>query len=518
MDWATQPNPFRFYKNCPVHELPFLKTDPDLPAKELFNSSMIKPKPYSLPNIAALLELSLGLAAWKEISGTKWSLRMNPSSGNLHPTEAYLMLTQSPELESGLYHYNPFLHALEERTVYPRNVSGELVKAVLPNNFLIGLSSIFWRESWKYGERAFRYCQHDIGHALAALRYSSALLGWQVSVVQNITDDNLSKVMGFDKTQWLEHETEWPEVLCLVQTSPDLDPGTVSLEHWINLLDTLSPKGTLEALSPGHHPWPIIEEVAMASEKKDEHAPEPFNSEPNYSFKGSEEIQAATLIRSRRSAQHFNREKSLLSKDNFLDCLAATLPSTDRPPFDSFPIQPRVHEILFVHHVTDIPSGIYALIRNPDHLPLLKSGMHDGFIWKPLSSDLPLYLLSEGDYRETAMLVSCKQDIAGDSAFSLGMIAEFDSIIQTNPYLYKQLFWECGMIGQTLYLQAEAIGLRGTGIGCFFDDAMNQKICGFKDTRFQSLYHFTVGYPIEDTRLSTLKPYHHLKPDNHNKS
>ena len=66
------------------------------------------------------------------------------------------------------------------------------------------------------------------------------------------------------------------------------------------------------------------------------------------------------------------------------------------------------------------------------------------------------------------------------------------------------------MIGQVLYLQAEAYEQCATGIGCFFDDVMHD-VCGFKDNRFQSLYHFTVGSPIEDTRISTLKPYFHLE-------
>ena len=62
------------------------------------------------------------------------------------------------------------------------------------------------------------------------------------------------------------------------------------------------------------------------------------------------------------------------------------------------------------------------------------------------------------------------------------------------------------MIGQVLYLEAEAAGLRGTGIGCFFDDAMHE-VLGLKGDEFQDLYHFTVGGPITDTRITTLPAY-----------
>jgi len=38
---------------------------------------------------------------------------------------------------------------------------------------------------------------------------------------------------------------------------------------------------------------------------------------------------------------------------------------------------------------------------------------------------LPLFLLQVGDARALAAQLSCGQHIAGESAFSLGMIAEF---------------------------------------------------------------------------------------------
>ena len=53
------------------------------------------------------------------------------------------------------------------------------------------------------------------------------------------------------------------------------------------------------------------------------------------------------------------------------------------------------------------------------------------------------------------------------------------------------------------------IVVRATGIGCFFDDPVHE-IVAVKGLSFQSLYHFTVGGPVEDRRLLTLPPYGHL--------
>ncbi len=62
------------------------------------------------------------------------------------------------------------------------------------------------------------------------------------------------------------------------------------------------------------------------------------------------------------------------------------------------------------------------------------------------------------------------------------------------------------MIGQVLYLEAEAANARSTGIGCFFDDAVHD-VLGLTDNQFQSLYHFTVGMPVEDDRLQSWSAY-----------
>jgi hypothetical protein len=62
-----------------------------------------------------------------------------------------------------------------------------------------------------------------------------------------------------------------------------------------------------------------------------------------------------------------------------------------------------------------------------------------------------------------------------------------------------------------LYLEAEARGIRGTGIGCYFDDAVHE-LAGIVGTGYQSLYHFTVGLPVADPRLRTEPPYAHLDP------
>jgi hypothetical protein len=62
------------------------------------------------------------------------------------------------------------------------------------------------------------------------------------------------------------------------------------------------------------------------------------------------------------------------------------------------------------------------------------------------------------------------------------------------------------MVGQVLYLESEEAGIRATGIGCYFDDAVHEAF-GITSRDWQIFYHFTVGGPVEDTRLTTLPAY-----------
>jgi hypothetical protein len=121
--------------------------------------------------------------------------------------------------------------------------------------------------------------------------------------------------------------------------------------------------------------------------------------------------------------------------------------------------------------------------------------------------DLPLFLLAPVDCGGVARQLSCGQDIASDGFFSLGMLAEFDAALEKGGApSYRELFWETGAIGQALYLEAEAAGARGTGIGCFFDDGVHE-LLGIADSRLQSLYHFTIGIPVDDSRLTSHPGY-----------
>jgi len=439
---------------------------------------------------------------------------MNPSSGNMHPTEAHLILPPMAELNDreGLFHYNSFYQGLEQRAVFDRafweNIQGHFGIDI----FFIALSSIHWRESWKYGERAFRYCNHDVGHAIACLSFAANLHGWNARYLSTLADKEIETMVGFDRTEWHEHEREWPDLLLMIHGSKARPQSLDLPPELIRIFSSLPLDGKPNRLSREHAAWSVIEECAIASDKPRSPGLSYSFSERAYLEKDSNLPSASAIIRQRRSAQVFDG-KTAMNKEAFLATLDRTIPRRDCAPFDAGLGESSVHLAIFVHRVTGLKQGLYMLVRDDNDLEELKLKCREEFLWQKVEEapgELGLYLLVQGDYRDIAAAVSCYQDIAGDSAFSLGMIAKFRENIVNEPWVYRRLFWEAGMIGQVLYLEAEAHGFRGTGIGCFLDDMMH-RFLGLDDDTYQDLYHFTVGMPVEDKRLTTLLPYHHLK-------
>jgi nitroreductase len=210
---------------------------------------------------------------------------------------------------------------------------------------------------------------------------------------------------------------------------------------------------------------------------------------------------ARTVILQRRSALAFDAESGL-SRDAFRTMLRRLRPH--RPPWDAINWPPHVHLVLFVHRVEDVTPGLYAYLRDEAVLPEWKSAMRAEFVWEPVDD---LFLLAPLDCRRLANRVSCDQAIAEDGFFSLGMIARVEPALRDQgEWFYRRLYWECGLIGQVLYLEAETTGGRATGIGCFYDDPVHE-VLGLTGHTWQSLYHFSMGLPIDDPRLTTEPGY-----------
>ncbi len=384
------------------------------------------------------------------------------------------------------------------------------------NTFFVGLTTIHWREAWKYGERAYRYCQHDAGHAIAALRISAAILGWRLVLLDELSDDDTARILGLNRPQDFEQaEDEDPVCIAAVFPTENLHAKALINEEMIETIERSEWTGKANLLSESHVEWQIIDRAAAAAFKlktgiknKSVSTVQRITTHQQY-----ENLPAEQIIQQRRSCLSLDGVTSI-SRSAFYSILSSVSPSLNKMPFDALQrselSNPKIHLALFVHRVDHLEPGLYFLIRNPQVESDLKTRMNQNFKWERpegCPDGLNLFLLQAGDFRGIATGVACGQDIGGDGVFSLGMIAEMEEPVRNlGAWMYRRLFWESGMIGQILYLEAEAAGIRGTGIGCYFDDPMHE-LLGLKDRHYQDLYHFTMGGNVEDSRLTTEPAY-----------
>lgn len=523
LDWAVQPDPFRVYSGATTIKLPISTDKKTAPYDQLFHHREIHSQPVNLGTISEFLYQSLAISAWKTDGSAKWALRVNPSSGNLHPTEGYLLLPPLPETNNlaTLGHYSPQQHELEIRRSFNPEVWQKLIMVLPKNSFFVGLSNIYWREAWKYGERAYRYCQLDVGHALAALRLAASLLGWRFYLLANVDPRLMEKLFGLDQvTDQPAEEGETFEAVAVVIPQPHRPADQFRLST--TACDRIVQKkldGQANHLSQHHHHWEVIDRVSEACryvpyesrhiewENFPGQAVRPFP--PKLINDTLSPLTAGEVIRQRRSVRRMNPSVNM-SRTRFFTLLSRLIPDLTVDPWDAIPWRPRVYLGLLVHRVEGIDAGLYMLVRDTWALDTLKEKTNSEYLWKkppacPIM--LPLYLLQSGDYQKTARQLACDQEIAGDGAFTVIMLAEFDAALNYfGATFYRNLFWECGLIGQVLYLEAEAKGFNGTGIGCFFDDETH-RLFGLKGTDFQCLYQFTVGKAVNDDRITTLPAY-----------
>src|SRR6266404_4349107 len=152
------PDPFRHYEGVPILDLPADPPSPQIPMLDVLRGAVGDAAATDGPAfLSQLLFYSAAISASKRVpsTGDKYALRVNPSSGNLHPTEFHFFTRGLQDWPDGLYHYRPSSHMAEQRA------KGDF--GFGPIAFV--LTSIAWREAWKYRDRAYRYCLLDMGHA-----------------------------------------------------------------------------------------------------------------------------------------------------------------------------------------------------------------------------------------------------------------------------------------------------------------------------------------------------------------
>ena len=300
LDWDAQPDPFCRFAGAPLTRLP-LPTDDTTHWTSLFSPGAIAPHAATLESLGLLFELSFALSAWKRLGPDRWLLRCNPSSGN-HPTEIYA--------RAGWEIWMKVCTTTHQRNTRWNDAPGSRASNSTP------VCRVCWSASvqstgarWKYGERAFRYRQLDVGHAIGALRYACAVLGWRVHEVR-LAHVPLATLLGLDRADDFDGaEREEPEALFELRHTLATNAEAEASEDFSAWMSGARWSGNANRLDARPmYRWPVLDEVAQASRRTGRLSTSAVLHGPRHRLPRTD-IAAATLVRARRSAQRFDRHR-----------------------------------------------------------------------------------------------------------------------------------------------------------------------------------------------------------------
>jgi SagB-type dehydrogenase family enzyme len=472
LDWANMPNPFRHYEGVPVLDLPADPPVPETPALEVLYGTMgTTCAGDGAAFLSQLLFYAAAISATKRVpsTGDHYALRVNPSSGNLHPTEFHFLTRGLKDWPDGLYHYRPSQHMAEQRAL--GEVDLQLAGSSAPIVFV--LSSIAWREAWKYRDRAYRYCLHDIGHAWQALALSARAIGCDSFAMGDFPDDERAQSCRL-------HDDEWP--MLIVELRGRSIPVNEPPEREFSATNAVWYGGNANRLSGERIGYPLIDGIHAAT--KLVHRAFGGISAAGPSPSGSGKIKLPSLAssprafgdvaRTRRSALDFLGGAQSMSLTELWAILTVTAQPL-RADFDGAFIQ----LYLYVHRVSGLEPGVYRFWPEPAKLEPVRCG----------------------DQRVAAAGLSLGQNLAGNACVAFSMIGDIERAVHAHGDRgYRFVHFEAGAIGHRLYLATEALGLGATGIGAFYDDEVHRYL-NVTPEQGQVVYHFAVGYPVADPRL-----------------
>lgn len=321
MDWEHQPSAFKVY--------------PDTYPRILLEKSN---------PLHRFLILIGGLSAKKSYPGVTYALRTNPSAGALYPVEVYVQIKNVEGFQNGIYHLSPseqalvLLHPLSanegvENFLHVRNVDG----------FCFLFSTLYYRSSWKYRDRAFRYCLHDSGHMMGALEASCQYYDKPYRFCYAIDKTGLNRWFGFGSEEFF------------------LSSGIVGIESPLSVvtptlhLETCDGTRFFEANT-------LIEKTYVATSAI---TPHPQSQTP--AFEMDKEAFLKTIWK-RRSAREFDSTRSITQNDfdRIVTFLAQPIPSDCDCSVDVYAV---------IHRVEGMWRGVWkegAYVKSGDFV--VKSG------------------------------------------------------------------------------------------------------------------------------------------------
>ena len=457
LDWSNLPRPYKLYASVPTQPLPQELLPSGTPALEAISSVNIPRGQERIPDLkelTTLLQLSAGITKWLPTPGGKMAFRAAACTGALYHIELYLACGQLPDLDAGVYQFG--VHDMELRRLRSGDYRATLVeaagneRAVAEAPVIIVCTSTYWRNAWKYQDRAYRHCFWDSGTILANMLAVASAHGLPARVVEGFVDADVNKLVDVDG------EREVALSLVPVGYAPSMDPGPAPAVDRLHL-ETLP-------LSKTELDYPAVREMHCASclispeevaawrgSAQSTPLPSPSaNLVPLRPLKpeAMPEDPIEKVIIQRGSCRRF--DQAPIPFEALSTILSAATRGTPMDLLD--PPGAALNDLYLIVNAADgLASGTYVLHRQQQALELLQAG----------------------NFRKQAGHLDLGQALGADAAVNVYFLTDLGSTLErlgNRGYRVAQL--DASITAGKLYLAAYALRLGATGLTFFDNDVI----------------------------------------------
>jgi len=481
LDWANRPLPFKIYPK--IEPLPLPRDVPQTGVAVLSAISEAVPSSRgdsvpSVQDLARLLHLSAGITKQRAYPGGEIYFRAAACTGALYEIELYVVSGDLPDLDAGVYHFNPADVSL--RLLRMGDFRGNLAQATAMEPAVahapatIICTGTYWRNAWKYQARTYRHFGWDNGTLLANILVVSAASGLPAEIVLGFVDAEVNHLLDLDMRREVS--------LCLVpigRTSesslpapkevPALDLETIPLsQHEVEYPAMLEmhDASSLESVEEVNQ-WRGKPPVLSSSALEDNAVRLPRRPEEELPKDTIEQV-----ILRRGSTRTFDKSASitLAQLSTILDNATRGLPAD----FLESPGAQLNDLYLIVHSVQGLRPGAYFFGREQSTLQLLK----------------------EGEFRAQAHHLGLEQELPADACVAIFFLADLKRILERYGNRgYRAVQLEAGIIGGRIYLAVYAQHLGATGLTFFDDDVINFFSPHAKDK--SAIFLVAIGKPLK---------------------
>jgi SagB-type dehydrogenase family enzyme len=205
-DWDIKPELHKVYETVPPLRLARELPEVGVPALDALAATGAQAPP-AVPDRALLGRFGLLTngsleRTWTSLDGRVNHFRTAGGTGALYHLELYFVCGALPDLDAGVYHYSTSDHSL--RLLRAGDFRGELAAAtggepaVAAAPVVLAMTSTFWRNAWRYRERAYRHAFWDAGTSLSHILAVAASAGVGTRLVFGYADPQVDALLGVE--------------------------------------------------------------------------------------------------------------------------------------------------------------------------------------------------------------------------------------------------------------------------------------------------------------------------------